>query len=168
MSLLWFEKEIYCMEIDVQLTRLQYTKMLTAMLFRRSSLLFILVLFFAILALTFSMGIGIYLAFLYLGAVMAAYAFSILNATFRQKNRNYFIPKKYTFSNKGVLTVSANGEHHLKWDAFIDWKRIGDFYIIYVTKHTFIVIPQSAISAGEIPDFQRLLLKQIRPPKKQK
>lgn len=153
------------MEIDVQLTRLQYARMLTAMLFRRNSLLFILVLFVAILALTVAMDMGVYLAFLYLGAVMAAYSFSILNATLRKKNRNYFIAKKYTFSNKGVLTVSANGEHHLKWDAFIDWKRIGEFYIIYVTKHTFIVIPQSVIPAGEIPNFQRLLVKHIKPAK---
>lgn len=156
------------MEIEIQLSRLQYARLLTAMLFRRSSLLYILVLFFAIVALAISMDIGMYLPFLYLGAVMVAYAFSIINATFRQKNRNYFIPKKYTFSNKGVLTVSANGEHHLKWDTFIDWKRIGEFYIIYVTKHTFIVIPQSAIPAGELPDFQHLLLKQIKPAKKRK
>jgi len=149
------------MEFEVKLTRTKYAKLLVVTLFRQRTVFIVAGLFILILIVSLVSKLPLYLSLVYLVGVTAAYGMSILNAVRTPRNRRYFVPKIFDFSSKGVTITTANVPQQMKWSDFTDIKKVSEFYILFVTKHTFIVIPQRSVPNTEITAFESLLYKNI-------
>lgn len=86
----------------------------------------------------------------------------ILNNALAPKNSSFFLPRTYSFTDEGVSVNFSNLERKVKWGSFINWKRIGEYYILDLTSSSSIVIPQTAIPVGEITAFEGLLTQNIK------
>lgn len=149
------------MEFEATLTRTSYAKLLIALLAKQRTMLFVGLLFVAILVFSVILKLPAYLSIVYIAGVIGAYGISILNAVRSPRNRRYFVPRKYEFSGKGITITTANIPQDMKWSSFTDVNKFADFYILFVTKHTFIAIPRRSIPFDEVSVFEAMLYKNI-------
>jgi hypothetical protein len=105
---------------------------------------------------------GLYLALGYLVIILFLYGGAIFYTTHKRVNRHYFMPKEYHFNNQGVFVKTPVGDQQLKWEQFTRWKKLSDFFVMYLSAHSFIAIPQSDIPPDQLQDFVSILVKHIR------
>jgi hypothetical protein len=101
-------------------------------------------------------------AWIYLAFVILAYSISILRAGLSSKNRNIFLPLRYEFTDDIVSITSPISAETAKWEAFIKWKKLNNYYLLYVSNHGFLSINKSSIPAQDIPEFESMLSTKIR------
>lgn len=150
------------MEIQATLTRKKYAKLLLILLSRRSSTVMVGATFIVLLLFSLYMRAFLYLTVIYLLGLILIYGSVIFYKTRKSDNKYYFLTKEYHFNNQGVFVKTPVGNQQLKWEAFTNWRRISDFFILYITNHTYIVIPQSDIPSQKIREFVLLLRNNIK------
>lgn len=153
------------MEIEATLTRKKYAKLMVVLMSRRFSMITAVGIFFILLIFSvfFSAGLFLDLAVVYVVVLVLLYGSAVIYATHKSANRHYFLTKQYQLNNKGVFVKTPVGNQQLKWEEFANWKKLSEFFILYITKHSFIVIPQSAIPSKNLREFISLLRSNIRP-----
>ncbi len=82
---------------------------------------------------------------------------NILSQARSPRNAGYFAPMHLSFDESGVITTSAKGQGKMLWKSFIYWKKAAGCYILVISKSAFIAIPQSAVPADRVGDFEALL-----------
>jgi hypothetical protein len=98
---------------------------------------------------------------IYASLLVVVYAGAILFSVLSRKTRSAYVGVKYTFSEYGVLKETAATSQTLKWNAFVRWRKIGAYYLIYMTKRSFFVIPKVKIPEGKNDTFENLLRRGI-------
>jgi YcxB-like protein len=123
-----------------------------------ASLGIFLVLLVASLFLRFS----IYYSLVLLGFIILVSLTLILNNALAPKNSSFFLPRTYSFTDEGVTVKFSNSERKARWSTFLNWKRISNYYVLYLVNSGAIVIPESAVPAGELTAFENLLNQNIK------
>ena len=77
-------------------------------------------------------------------------------------NSSFFLPRTYSFTDDGVTVKFSNSERKARWSTFVDWKRMANYYVLYLANSSAIVIPESAIPGGELAVFENLLNQNIK------
>ncbi|MFC2041135.1 YcxB family protein [Chloroflexota bacterium] len=149
------------MDIESELTRRQYMKLNLLIGTRRSSFYFFIAIFFALLIVGLLARDKGIIAFVYLAFMIIVCAISTLYMGLSKKNRNFFLKRQYTFNDENVLIKAPIAEEVVKWDAFINWEKMGGYYLLYLSSATFLVIPKSDIPANDITAFENLLASKI-------
>lgn len=98
---------------------------------------------------------------IYASLMVVIYVGAVLVSVMSRKTRRAYIPVKYTFNESGVVKETAASRQTLKWNAFVRWRRVGAYYLIYTTKRSFFVIPKAKIPEGKITAFENLLSRGI-------
>lgn len=150
------------MIIESQLTRSNYMK-ICGLLVLRTWYFYVFLLFAAFI---FWMGreetFYLVLAFIYLIFLIFVISLSILRAGLSSQNRNFFLPIKYVFTDEIVTITSPISTETIKWQAFIKWKRVSKYYLLYVSKNSFLCIAQPSIQKQDVPVFESLLANNIK------
>jgi hypothetical protein len=60
-----------------------------------------------------------------------------------------------------VVKATATTRQPVNWSAVWKWRKMGAYYLIYMTKRSFFVIPKARIPEGRIADFEVLLSRKI-------
>jgi predicted membrane protein len=94
---------------------------------------------------------------IYASLIVLIYGGAILFSVVAKKNRRAFIPVKYTFDRSEVVKETASSSQTLKWNVFHHWRKIGPYYLIYMTKRSFFVIPKVRIPEEQMNRFESLL-----------
>jgi hypothetical protein len=68
---------------------------------------------------------------------------------------------KYVFTDEIVTITSPISTETMKWEAFIKWKRISKYYLLYLSNHNFLNVNKSSISEQDIPKFESMLSSKI-------
>ncbi len=97
----------------------------------------------------------IYLALLV--AVPVAIFFSVNN----KRNRNAFLPVRFTFSETTVTIESRLGRQTVNWDAFARWRKVGSYYLLYASKRRFFAVPKAKLPEGQAPAFEEMLKRKV-------
>jgi len=61
------------------------------------------------------------------------------------------------YSNIGMNMFYATGEEKLSYETFIKWKEDNDFYLLYLSNRSFIVIPKRIMNKEELEMFNGYL-----------
>ncbi|MFC1971952.1 YcxB family protein [Chloroflexota bacterium] len=93
--------------------------------------------------------------------IILVYSFEILRMGLSSKNRNFFLTRRFIFSDEDVSSTTPLSQGVVKWDAFIKWKKIAGFYVIYLSSESFLAIHKSHIPVQDIPAFEELLQNKI-------
>ena len=99
--------------------------------------------------------VWVYLALLV--AIPGAIFFSVNN----KRNRNAFLPVRFTFSETTVVIESRLGRQTVIWDAFVRWRKIGAYYLLYASKRRFFAVPKAKLPAGQAAAFEEMLKRKI-------
>ena len=86
----------------------------------------------------------------------------ILYNIYTKKNRNYYLPAKYAFHEDGVFVTTPISEETYKWEVFIRWKKLGNYYLLWVSSRNFMVIPRSALKPEDVSEFEVFLHDNIK------
>jgi hypothetical protein len=109
-----------------------------------------------------SINIGNYtLLAIYAGLLVLIYIGAVLVSVLTPRNRRAYFPVKYTFGDSGITKETASVTQSFKWNTVVRWRRIGSYYLIYMTRRSFFVIPKAKIPAGKTGNFENLLGKYI-------
>ena len=151
-------------EIESELTREQYMKLVLLMIVRRASFVFLLVTCFFFLIIGLLAGDRVYVIIAGSGLALVALidTIQILYMGLSPKNRNFFLNLHFVFSDENVVVKSPVSEEVVKWEAFVNCKKIAGYFLLYVSSTGFLAIPKSAIPAGEIDYFENLLQENIQ------
>ena len=76
--------------------------------------------------------------------------------------RNNYMPARYDFSESEVIVDTPVSKQILKWDAFIECKKVGNYYLLYVSSTSFFPIPKSNITEADLASFQSMLGRNIK------
>ena len=146
--------------IESTLTRSMYARVLLLLGVRSWGFMLLAAVF---LYLTWwSIDIGSYtLLAIYAGLLVLIYGGAVLVSVVAKKNRRAYFPVKYTFEESGVTKETASVKQSFKWSSFVRWRKIGSYFLIYASKRSFFVIPESKISKAEVIWFQSLLGRNI-------
>jgi hypothetical protein len=149
------------MIIESTLTKRLYARILILLILRSWGFrLFVIIALFAGVMSRIS---GDYLLFIiYFPFVVLLYAVQVLRAVMSSKNRNIYVPARYKFEEARVTVETSISKKPLKWDAFVAWKRVGQYYLIYASRRSFLTIPKSRIPAEGVGAFEALLSRKIR------
>jgi hypothetical protein len=150
------------MQIECQLTRSLYVKINLLIIIQSWSFYLFPALLIAAIVLGFILDNFIY-AIIMAAAFILVYAYAILNGAFSQRNRNFFLPVKYLFSNGAVTIESVISKNTMTWDRFVKWRKIADFYLLYTSNNSYYCIPRSTIPEGDVTGFEDLLRSKIKP-----
>ena len=101
------------------------------------------------------------LLWIYVALLVAIYGGAVLVSVLAKKNRRAYFPVKYTFDDSGVVKESGASRQKIDWVAFVRWRKIGAFYLIYQNKRSFFVVPKARIPASDVPAFETLLSRNI-------
>jgi hypothetical protein len=101
------------------------------------------------------------LLWIYTGLLVAIYGGAVLVSVMAKKNRRAFSPVRYTFDASGVSKQTGASNQRLNWSAFVRWRKLGSYYLIYQTKRSFFVVPEAKIPAGRSTDFEVLLKQNV-------
>jgi len=149
------------MEIETSITRRKYMNLLWLLYLRQWSFKFVAVLFF--FSVIFSLLTQDFIPTIILIVLMAlVYSVTILYMGLSPKNKNFFLRTHFTFDNDKIIEKNPVGESTVKWEAIINWKKVGGFYLLYLSSATFFVVQKSDIPAGEIAAFENLLRTKIK------
>jgi len=146
--------------IESALTKSMYARILLLLGIRSWGFVILMAVFLYLI--WWSINLGNYsLLTIYAGLLVLIYGGAVLVSVFTKKNRGAYIPVKYTFDNSGVKKETANRTQTQKWDAFLRWRKIGAYYLIYGAKRSFFVIPKSRIPGRKVDLFENLLSRNI-------
>jgi hypothetical protein len=98
---------------------------------------------------------------IYAGLLILIYGGAVLVSVLAKKNRRAYSPIKYTFEESGVTKETAKVSQSFKWNSFIRWRKIGSYFLIYASKRSFFVIPESKIPKEQVGWFENLLSRNI-------
>ena len=101
------------------------------------------------------------LLWIYVALLVAIYGGAVLVSVLAKKNRRAYFPVKYTFDHSGVVKESGASRQKIDWVAFVRWRKIGAFYLIYQNKRSFFVVPKARIPANDVTAFETLLSRNI-------
>ena len=93
------------------------------------------------------------LVVIYLGAVLAS--------VFSRNTQRAYAPVKYTFDSSKVVKETAATSQTLDWKSFYRWRSLGPYYLIYMSRRSFFVIPRERIPEGKADAFEALLATRI-------
>jgi hypothetical protein len=144
--------------IDSRLTRAGYIKFQWFILFRKWYFYLVLI----ILILFIIANIGRVLNITLLISLLLFISLRILYMGFSSKNRNLFLPRQLVLNADSISITTPTAQQTAKWDAFVNWKRIGGYYVIYTTVATGLIVLKSAISPQDIPTFESLLSSNVK------
>lgn len=68
-----------------------------------------------------------------------------------------------TFTDDGIHVESAAGVSDLNWSAYNRFLMTPDFYILYMARNTFSVIPRTAFNAADRDALEQLLKRKLKP-----
>lgn len=154
-------REQLALTIESTLTRTMYIKVLLLLMLRSWGFrVFVAV---AIVAGIMSATTGNYLFFaIFVPAVVVLYAVQVFAAVRSPKNRSAFLPATFEFTDGGIAIKKKVSKNTLKWESVVKWKRVGQYYLVYGSKHGFLTIPKSRIPDGRADAFEALLRRKIR------
>jgi hypothetical protein len=101
------------------------------------------------------------LLIIYASLMVLIYVGAVLFSVMSRKNRRAYSPVKYIFDESKVVKETATSSQTIKWNSFVRWRAIGVYYLIYMTKRSFFVIPKAKIPEGKIEIFENLLRRGI-------
>jgi transposase InsO family protein len=102
-------------------------------------------------------------AFIYLIFLILVFSLSILRAGLSSKNRNFFLPVKYVFTDEIVTLTSPISTEMIKWEAFIKWKGISKYYLLYLSNLLNGEVFTSLTEAKVLIEQWRREYNQVRP-----
>jgi len=117
-------------------------------------------LFCLVLVLTSNTGVTPALTFFILAVVY--FLFYILRNSLAPKNKNLFLPATYVFNNKEVVITTPVSHRTIRWNVFLKWKQISGFYLIWVSRSGYLIIPKASIAPELVPALESLLQKKIK------
>ena len=95
----------------------------------------------------------------------AVYIVLGVSSAFRQnpagKESTDQLPTRYTFTNTEIITKTAQAEGKLNWADFAKWEILAKSYILFHSKGFVLAIPQTAVPAEKVADFEALLRDKI-------
>ncbi len=94
---------------------------------------------------------------IYASLLVLVYGGTVLVSVMAKKNRRAYSPVKYTFDESKVVKETAATNQTLKWDAFVRWRKLGAFYLIYMSRRSFFVIPKANIPEGKVAIFENMI-----------
>jgi len=146
--------------VESALTRQMYARILILLGIR--SWVFILLAAVLVYLIWLSINSGSYsLLVIYASLMVVIYLGAILFSVLSRKSQRAYAPVKYKFNESGVVKETAASSQTLKWNAFVRWRKIGAYYLIYMSKRSFFVIPKAKIPGGKITAFENLLSRGI-------
>ena len=130
--------------VESALTRPMYARILLLLGIRSWGFVILAAVFLYLI--WWSIDIGSYsLLAIYAGLLILIYGGAVLVSVLAKKNRRAYSPIKYTFEESGVTKETAKVSQSFKWNSFIRWRKIGSYFLIYGSKRSFFVIPESKI-----------------------
>ena len=150
------------MILEFKLDRKTHMKINLLMLLSKWPFYASLGLFVILLVVSLFLEYSIYYSLVLLGFIILVSLALILNNALAPKNSSFFLPRIYSFTDEGVSVKVSNSERKAKWSAFASWKRISNYYVLYLVNSSAIVIPQSAVPVGELAVFENLLNQNIK------
>jgi hypothetical protein len=146
--------------IESTLTRGMYTRILLLLGVRSWGFVLLAAVFVYLLWMSTTSGNYSQLV-IYATLLVLVYVGAVLVSVMAKKNRRAYSSVKYTFDKSRVLKETATSSQILRWDAFIRWRKIGAYYLIYMSKRSFFVIPKTRIPEGKVVAFENLLTQGI-------
>jgi hypothetical protein len=149
--------------VESTLTKAEYIKISYFLLFRKWSFCFFMGT--ALLLILLSVIIGniemLITALAFLIFILLVYSIAIIYAAFSSKNRNFFLPMRYVFIDNGVSQESSMSHSTMKWTAFVKWRKIAGYYLLYISKEHFVAIPRSEIPVDSVSELENLISSKI-------
>ena len=100
------------------------------------------------------------IAWIYL-ALLVAIPVVIFFGVNSRRNRNAFLPVRFTFAETTVTIESGLGKQTVSWDAFARWRKVGSHYLLYASKRRFYAVPTAKLPPGQQAAFEELLSRKI-------
>jgi hypothetical protein len=146
--------------VESALTRSMYARILFLLGIRSWGFILLAAVFLYLF--WWSIDIGSYsLLAIYAGLMILIYGGAVLVSVLAKKNRRAYSPIKYTFEESGITKETAKVSQSFKWNAFIRWRKIGSYFLIYASKRSFFVIPESKIPKEQVGWFENLISRNI-------
>jgi hypothetical protein len=76
-------------------------------------------------------------------------------------SRNYFIPRKYSLSENGLIVTAPNIHETIKWGAFTRWRKVSGIHFLYIANSPAYFIPESIVPESERQKLDELLKSKI-------
>ena len=102
------------------------------------------------------------LLLIYAPVLVVVYGGAVTVSVLAKKNRRAYSPVRYTFEETRVMKESSASSQTLRWDAFVRWRRIGPYYLIYQSKRSFFVVPRAKIPPDQMQAFEDLLGRKLQ------
>ena len=149
------------MVIESRLSKADFIKINLHMAFRRRSRYITVAATIVLTAVALLSGnYVLLLVWLYFAFVVTPVFYRTLRAAFSRKNASFFLPVRRTFSEKGVQTESPISNALVPWNQFVQWKKLPNYYLLYINPRSFVGIPRSAVPDADA--FESLLRRKIR------
>ncbi|MFC1902269.1 YcxB family protein, partial [Chloroflexota bacterium] len=149
------------MEIESELTRANYMKLLSIIVFRQWNFYLLVVVMMLLAFLSVITEKSILLAWVVVIFAFLYYIIKILYMGLSSKNRNFFLRLKYVFNAEDITINSPISNEVVKWEAFIRWRKIAGHYLLYLSTATFLSINKSSIPVAQVDDFEAMLRSKI-------
>lgn len=152
-------------EIEIQehtLSRYDYIKLHLILTIHNWGFYTFLAIILVLTALCLSANISVTFPLVIVGLVILYLIGIALYMGVSPQNRNFFLLRNYVFSEHDVLVNTPIGQSTYKWDAFVNWKKVAGFYLIYASRMTFYPVPVSLIPYRELSEFEALLRSKIK------
>jgi hypothetical protein len=78
-----------------------------------------------------------------------------------KSNRINFVKNHYTINENGIINTTSISEDVYRWKAFLKWKRIPGYYIIFTSSMLFLALPVKDVPDCKIANLEDLLEKKI-------
>jgi hypothetical protein len=105
---------------------------------------------------------GIYFAFLFLVAMVIIYAYVVITLTRRMERRSFFTPRSYTLGEGGLNLKTATADVSLKWTEIQRWRLVTGYYLLYLSRTSFLPLRRADIPPGELAAFEQLLRRRVQ------
>ena len=164
------------MDIDVTLTKGQFIKLQWLLIIARANsfykfsfyLIVIPTIFFLIIGLL-AQDIRIILTtFLFFLSIVALYTLMQVLRAISKSNKIIFSKDHYTIDEDGIISNSLNSEVVSKWKAFLKWKKIPGYYLLFTSGMSSLILPVKDIPDCDIANLEELLERKIGPGKQLK
>jgi hypothetical protein len=157
------------MDIDVTLTKGQYIKLQWLLVIARANSFYKFYFYLLITFLIFSLIPGLLIqnirtivtAFLFFLFIVASYTLIQVIQALLKSNKIIFVKNHYTINENGIINKSSSSEDVYKWQAFLKWKKIPGYYILFTSSMLFIVLPVKDIPDCEIANLEDLFEREI-------
>jgi hypothetical protein len=157
------------MDIDVTLTKGQYIKLQWLLIIARVNsfykftfyLIVIPNIFFLIIGLLIQDIRAILMAILFFLFIVAAYTLMLALRALSKSNKIIFSEDHYTINEDGIISNSSNSEVVSKWKAFLKWKKIPGYYLLFTSGMSSLILPVKDIPDCDIANLEDLLERKI-------